>query len=60
LDRVTGGHPAVLSRKDGHSVWLNTRALQLVGIDERTPDPPGGASSVTNMVCHWYFVGNSA
>ena len=43
LDRVTGGHPAVLSRKDGHSVWLNTRALQLVGIDERTPDPPGGA-----------------
>jgi predicted amidohydrolase YtcJ len=42
LDRVTGGRPALLSRKDGHSVWLNSRALQLAGIDRATPDPAGG------------------
>ena len=42
LDRVTGGRPALLSRKDGHSVWLNSRALALAGIDRETPDPPGG------------------
>lgn len=42
LDRVTGGRPAVLSRKDGHSVWLNTRALELAGITAATPDPDGG------------------
>ncbi|HEX6292462.1 MAG TPA: amidohydrolase [Herpetosiphonaceae bacterium] len=42
LDRVTLGHPAVLSRKDGHSVWINSRALALAGIDEHTPDPDGG------------------
>jgi predicted amidohydrolase YtcJ len=42
LDRVTGGRPAVLSRKDGHSVWLNSRALAIAGIDENTADPDGG------------------
>lgn len=42
LDRVTGGRPAALSRKDGHSVWVNSAALRLAGIDAQTPDPPGG------------------
>ncbi len=42
LDRVTFGHPAILSRKDGHSVWINGRAMELAGIDERTTDPDGG------------------
>lgn len=43
LDRVTGGRPALLSRKDGHSVWINTRALQVADIHVATPDPDGGA-----------------
>lgn len=42
LDRVTQGRPALLSRKDGHSVWVNSRALEIAGIDERTADPDGG------------------
>jgi hypothetical protein len=42
LDRATGGRPAILSRKDGHSVWLNSRALELASIDRETPDPAGG------------------
>lgn len=42
LDRVTVGHPALLSRKDAHSIWLNSTALELAGIDDRTPDPDGG------------------
>lgn len=42
LDRVTFGHPAILSRKDGHSVWLNSRALELAGIAADTADPDGG------------------
>jgi predicted amidohydrolase YtcJ len=42
LDRVTGAHPAVLRSRDGHSRWLNTRALELAGIDATTMDPAGG------------------
>jgi predicted amidohydrolase YtcJ len=42
LDRVTGDHPALLARKDGHSIWVNSAALALAGITRDTPDPPGG------------------
>ncbi len=42
LDTVTADHPALLSRKDGHSVWLNSRALELAGINRKTEDPAGG------------------
>jgi predicted amidohydrolase YtcJ len=42
LDRVTGGRPAVLMRKDGHSAWLNTAALSAVGFRRDSPDPEGG------------------
>src|SRR5215472_10186097 len=42
LDRLTGSRPAFLSNRDGHGAWVNTRALELAGIDERTPDPVDG------------------
>lgn len=42
LDALTLGRPALLVRKDGHSAWANTRALEIAGIDNNTPDPPGG------------------
>jgi predicted amidohydrolase YtcJ len=43
LDQVAGDRPALLMRKDGHSAWVNSRALQIAGIDDTTPDPPGGS-----------------
>jgi predicted amidohydrolase YtcJ len=42
LDRVTAGRPAYLSNRDGHGAWANTRALELAGLDARTPDPADG------------------
>ncbi len=39
LDRVIPDRPAFLVAIDGHSAWLNTRALEAAGIDARTPDP---------------------
>ncbi len=42
LDRVAADNPVVLTKKDGHVVWANSLALQMAGIDEGTPDPPGG------------------
>jgi predicted amidohydrolase YtcJ len=42
LDKVTGGRPAAIYSKDQHIMWVNSRALSLVGISTSTPDPEGG------------------
>ncbi len=42
LDDVTQGRPAYLTNRDGHGAWANTRALELAGLDARTPDPRDG------------------
>jgi predicted amidohydrolase YtcJ len=42
LDRVCPQHPAVMTRKDGHSLWCNSAALARAGITAATTDPAGG------------------
>ena len=42
LDAVSGDHPIVLTRIDGHSSWVNSRVLALAGISAAAKDPPGG------------------
>ena len=42
IDSVTNGHPAILSRVDGHISIANTAALKAGGISAQTPDPHGG------------------
>ena len=42
LDRVSTAQPVRVDHRSGHACALNTRALTAVGIDRRTPDPPGG------------------
>ena len=42
LDRVAPAHPVVLTKKDGHVIWVNSEALRGAGIDEDTAEPPGG------------------
>jgi predicted amidohydrolase YtcJ len=43
LDAVVPDRPAYLVSYDGHTAWVNTRALRLAGITKRTPDPANGA-----------------
>jgi predicted amidohydrolase YtcJ len=42
LDAVTGSHPAMFTRIDGHIVIANSAALDAAGITAATSDPPGG------------------
>ncbi len=42
LDLVTPRHPAFLTDMSLHSAWVNSEALRLAGIDNRTTDPAGG------------------
>jgi len=42
LDAVVPDRPAYLPNRDGHSSWVNSRALALAGIDASTADPHDG------------------
>lgn len=42
LDSVVPDRPAFLMNRDGHGAWVNSRALELAGIDASTPDPADG------------------
>lgn len=43
IDKDTPATPVFVSRLDGHMALANSLVLKLAGIDEKTPDPPGGA-----------------
>jgi predicted amidohydrolase YtcJ len=43
LDAVAPDNPVLLDRKDLHSVWVNSLALQKAKVTRDTPDPPGAA-----------------
>jgi predicted amidohydrolase YtcJ len=51
LDEVVPDRPAALSCFDGHSIWVNSRALALAGIDRNTPDPEQGGT-VVGIIVH--------
>jgi predicted amidohydrolase YtcJ len=42
LDAIVRDRPAFFPNRDGHSAWVNTRALELARIDRDTPDPDDG------------------
>ncbi len=42
LDHAAGGRPVYLRRKDGHSAWVSSAALQRSKVSAITHDPPGG------------------
>lgn len=42
LDSIVPDRPVYLSAADGHSAWVNSRALALAGISRDTPDPVNG------------------
>jgi len=42
LDPIAPHHPVYLTAKSLHAAWANTAAMRLAGINEQTPDPPGG------------------
>jgi predicted amidohydrolase YtcJ len=42
LDAIIPGRPVYLPNRDGHGAWVNTRAMELAGIDAATLDPADG------------------
>ncbi len=42
LDAISPDKPIILTSVDGHSLWANSKALELAGITKDTPNPEGG------------------
>jgi len=42
LDSIVANRPVILSAADGHSAWVNSKALEMAGITKDTPDTPSG------------------
>jgi predicted amidohydrolase YtcJ len=42
IDSVVPDRPVILWSRDGHTVWVNSKALEIAGITNETPDPPDG------------------
>ncbi len=42
IDAVVPDRPVYLSSTDGHTVWVNSKALEIAGITNETPDPADG------------------
>jgi predicted amidohydrolase YtcJ len=45
LDAIESERPIYLWAIDGHGAWVNSKALELAGVDKDTPDPVPGYSS---------------
>ena len=46
LDAVSTDHPICITRACGHICVVNSRALEILGIDKNTPQPEGGRFNV--------------
>lgn len=42
LDEICADKPIFIESEDCHSCWINTKMLEMTGVDENTPDPIGG------------------
>lgn len=42
LDAAVPQHPVFVEHRGGHTAWTNSLAIKLAGLDDQTPDPPGG------------------
>lgn len=42
LDAIVPDRPIHLINQDGHGAWVNTKALQMCGLDAKTSDPQDG------------------
>ena len=46
LDEIDAERPIAITSKDGHSMWVNSKALELAGVTAETPQPEGGVIKI--------------
>lgn len=59
IDKIIDDIPVVLTRACGHCCVVNSKALEICGIDENTETPEGGAIGKTNGKLNGLFFDNA-
>ena len=60
LDQAVPGHPVLVRHRGGHTIFVNSLALKLAGVDDKTPDPPGGRYERDSAGHLTGYIGDSA
>lgn len=60
LDVAAPDHPVLIGHRGGHTIFVNSAALKLAGVDEHTPDPEGGRYEHDNTGKLTGFVADAA
>jgi predicted amidohydrolase YtcJ len=60
LDQAVPGRAVLVMHRGGHTVFVNSMALKLAGVDDKTPDPPGGRYEHDSSGHLTGFIGDSA
>jgi predicted amidohydrolase YtcJ len=42
LDAAAPNHPVLITHRGGHTAYVNSRAMQIADVNDKTPDPEGG------------------
>ena len=50
LNKISDSYPIMLTRIDGHSIWINDLALKLAGFDVNNPQSPKGGKIINNCI----------
>jgi predicted amidohydrolase YtcJ len=60
LDAAVPDNPALIAHRGGHTIFVNSAALKLAGVDEKTADPAGGRYGRDSSGALTGFVADSA
>lgn len=60
LDAAVPDHPVLVRHRGGHTIFVNSRALALAGVEESTPDPDGGRFARDTSGRHNGYVADNA
>lgn len=59
IDEAVSDRPVIIMEQTSHSMWLNSKALELAGITDSTPNPQGGIIMKDNGVLNGILIDNA-
>ena len=59
INEAVSDRPVIIMEQTSHSMWVNSRALELAGITSSSPDPQGGIIMKENGILNGILIDNA-